>query len=321
MFPIGIAATILCYYPYAQDEWWMFFSCLHAYIVQAICAIAIYGLSVKNVVIDTSDSGYENQLSRYAKRATLFKVCLVAGCLTMFALDMFPFLASNQTFCWKYHLPQYNGGVLVTLLTIAIVLIWSGTLVYGLRVNIKSAFTAAYEKVSRDEEMEAQNAKLKEKELQELKATYGERIQIIDVVNDTIVISEEKRCVRLNKHDYRFEDIIGCQTTYDESRETKTTSAGNSKTSTGNMIKRAVVGGVISGGLGALAGAATAKRDISVESTSRVIVSRYYSLHVTINSLESPTVNIKVGEDALKARQISDIFNVIITRYSSCKRG
>ena len=321
MFPIGIAATLLCYHQYAQGEWWMFFSCLHAYIVQAVCAVAIYGLSVKNVVINTSVSDYENNLSQLTKRATLFKACIVVGYIFMFCLDMFPFLASNQAFCWNHNLPQYEGGALVTLLTIAILVIWSSMLWSILKVNIKSGFTAEYDKMRSDKEKEARYIERKARETQNLKTKYGERLQIIDVVNDTIVISEENRCVRLNGRDYKFEDIMGCQTTYEESRETKTTSAGNSKTSTGNMVKRAVVGGVLTGGLGAVAGAATAKREISVESTSRVIVSRYYTVHVTINSLESPTINIVVGEDAPKARQISDIFNVIIARYSTCARS
>lgn len=311
---VAMLVTIYLYDQYVQDVFWMFFSCLHAYLIQVFCAVGLYGLSEKEVIVDTSDSDYQTRLSQYKKCSNIFKILFSIGFIIIICLDAFPFLASNQSFCWKYGIPHYEGGVLVTILTMLILLIWIGLLAAIFNVNITTAFAKTYDKMLNDEKLLAQQREHKEREIQEIKTKYGERVQIIETVNDTILISEEKRCVRLKNHDYRFEDILGCRTTYDESRKTITSTSGKSKTSNANMLKRAVVGGVLTSGIGALAGAVTAKKDISMESTSHDVVSRYYSVHVTINSIYTPTIEIKIGEDARKSRYVSDLFNIIIVR-------
>lgn len=78
-----------------------------------------------------------------------------------------------------------------------------------------------------------------------------------------VFVYEQPEIIFLNGREYKFADILGYSLVDDATNETITTSEGVAKTSTGSMLGRAVVGGVLTGGLGAVAGAATAASAIS----------------------------------------------------------
>lgn len=80
------------------------------------------------------------------------------------------------------------------------------------------------------------------------------------------------------------------------------------------MLGRAVVGAIAFGEVGALAGASTAKRNIAVNSSSKTTTVHKYQLYININSLETPTITIPLGEDSQKAYELANLFNVIIER-------
>lgn len=121
----------------------------------------------------------------------------------------------------------------------------------------------------------------------------------------------------IKSKEYNFSDILGYSLVDDVTSETITTSTGTAKTSTGNMIGRAVVGGVLTGGLGAVAGAATAKKNISDNAISQPTTKHKFTLYINVNNLQEPTVTLKIGDDVSKAQKLVGVISVIIERNKS----
>ena len=89
-------------------------------------------------------------------------------------------------------------------------------------------------------------------------------------------------------------------------------------TNTGSMIGRGVVGGVLLGGVGALAGASTAKRSSETEFGSQKEVKSQF-LSLTLNSLSIPNLTFYFGTDstpqqAANYRKAISIFDIIVAR-------
>lgn len=80
------------------------------------------------------------------------------------------------------------------------------------------------------------------------------------------------------------------------------------------MVGRAVVGGVLTGGLGAVAGAATAKKNVSDNATSQTTTTHKYTLYINVNNLQEPTISLNIGNDASTAQKLAGAMNVIIER-------
>lgn len=129
-----------------------------------------------------------------------------------------------------------------------------------------------------------------------------------------VLIFEKSSIIIINSKEYKFSDILGYSLVDDATSETITTSTGTAKTSTGSMLGRAVVGGVLTGGLGAVAGAATAKKNISDNATSQTTTTHKYTLYINVNSLQEPTIALKIGDNASKAQKLAGAINVIIER-------
>lgn len=133
-------------------------------------------------------------------------------------------------------------------------------------------------------------------------------------VQNHFLVYEGSQTIVLNQREYKFIDILGYSLVDDATSETVMTSTGESKTSTGSMIGRAVVGGVLTGGLGAVAGAATAKRKTSDLGTSSTTTTHKYTVFVTVDSLANPTEKLYIENSSDKAHKIASVLNVIIER-------
>lgn len=133
-------------------------------------------------------------------------------------------------------------------------------------------------------------------------------------IEKRVLIFEQSSIIIINSKEYKFSDILGYSLVDDATSETITTSTGTAKTSTGSMLGRAVVGGVLTGGLGAVAGAATAKKNITDKATSQTTTTHKYTLYINVNSLQEPTIALKIGPNASKAQKLAGAINVIIER-------
>ena len=133
-------------------------------------------------------------------------------------------------------------------------------------------------------------------------------------INTHVMLFESSQIIRIKAQEYKFSDILGYSLVDDATSETITTSTGTAKTSTGSMLGRAVVGGVLTGGLGAVAGAATAKKNISDNATSQTTTMHNYTLYINVNSLQEPTTSLNLGNDVSIAQKLAGAVNVIIER-------
>ena len=133
-------------------------------------------------------------------------------------------------------------------------------------------------------------------------------------INTHVMLFESSQIIRIKAQEYKFSDILGYSLVDDATSETITTSTRTAKTSTGRMLGRAVVGGVLTGGLGAVAGAATAKKNISDNATSQTTTMHNYTLYINVNSLQEPTISLNLGNDVSIAQKLAGAVNVIIER-------
>lgn len=135
-----------------------------------------------------------------------------------------------------------------------------------------------------------------------------------------VMICESSQVVIIQAKEYKFSDILGFSLVDDATSETFTTSSGTATTSTGSMLGRAVIGGVLTGGLGAVTGAATAKKDIMDNASSQTTTTHNYTLYINVNSLQEPTIALAIGKDTSKAQKLAGLLNIIIERNNIQKQ-
>lgn len=137
--------------------------------------------------------------------------------------------------------------------------------------------------------------------------------------SDHVFFFEQSAMMVLYNEPISFEKIIGFSLNDDTKTimQNETTYTSTTTTSTGSMLGRAVAGGVLLGGVGALAGATTAKKETittpSLGQTTTTIKHKY-DLYLNIDSLSNPTRVIDLGTDTLKANNLANAINVIIQR-------
>lgn len=162
-----------------------------------------------------------------------------------------------------------------------------------------------------------------------LEAKREELVLRMGVPDKTIILKENdlnqeirayasKRIITILGKDYDFSSIIECHLTDNttvEKGETTISSTGTQKTNGGSMLGRAVVGGVLAGGVGAAIGGATARRN--TESTSVVHqgmdkTHHDYVVWITVKDIAKPLIQLPLGKDGVKANEIVSLMNAII---------
>lgn len=150
--------------------------------------------------------------------------------------------------------------------------------------------------------------------LEELKSTFNAPItKVINYdIQKYVFISEEKSLIMLNEHIYHFKEILDF-TLSDNSVVVFTPTTSKTTTNTGSMLGRAIVGGVLTGGVGAVIGGATASQTTQTsKGTSHT--KHDYTLVITVNNLSNPVENIHIGWRENYAREISSILSIIVSR-------
>lgn len=151
---------------------------------------------------------------------------------------------------------------------------------------------------------------------EELISKYGESdktfiFEELNLQKEIIVFGKVNRIWLLGK-DLPMSDILSC--TFNDNQHTvKGSVSYETKTSTGNMAKRAIVGGVLTGGVGAVVGGATAKKETTITQENDKVI-HDYTVIININSLSEPIIRIPLGTDGTKVNEIVGLMNVIINR-------
>lgn len=181
------------------------------------------------------------------------------------------------------------------------------------------------EKKKKEEEyrlaLAEQKAIEKEKKYNELTAMISSPDKVIEYDYDHyIMVNESTSQIMLNEHIYNFKDIIN-YTMSDNATVIQKHSGGEisstSSTDTGSMLGRAVVGGVLAGGVGAAIGGSTAKRETTssvAPTTTTSSTIHDYLIAVTVNSLSNPIERLRLGEDGRNTNEICALLSVIISR-------
>lgn len=140
--------------------------------------------------------------------------------------------------------------------------------------------------------------------------------------NEILVFSQTKHVIIVQK-EYSFSDILDCIVNDDvKERDTVQTFRGNStatsKANTGNMVGRAIVGGVLLGGAGAVIGGSTAKRNTIIEhgtdtSIHHKEIEHNYTVTITVKDITNPIIYINVGSNTALKDEIVSLMKVIMS--------
>lgn len=183
----------------------------------------------------------------------------------------------------------------------------------------------ARQEAQRKYEEKAQQEAQKNKELYDsLISRYGECTVSInwkdwktrpnDNLDKFVLIFEEPKIIIIKSKEYKFSDILGYSLEDNAINETTTFSEGDAKASTGSMLGRAAVGGLLTGGLGAVAGAVTAKKNISTDSVSTTKTTHNYIMYINVNNLQDPVITLCIGNMSGNAQKLASVLNIIIER-------
>lgn len=170
------------------------------------------------------------------------------------------------------------------------------------------------------QEEKEKNDKLKEEyeqEKEQLIDQYGELTREFNFpsddlfkvpkVSESVFVFEKSKKIIINNDCYDFADIVECRLIDKLQGETILTT----RTSTGSMLGRAVVGGVLTGGVGAVIGAATAKQKTIAKPTGN----NDFEIMLSVNSIKNPIVKIPCGKHSDSANELYAILNLIIKNY------
>ena len=139
-------------------------------------------------------------------------------------------------------------------------------------------------------------------------STYGSS----NYTDKYIFIYEASSHIIIRDIVYKFSDIITCELT-NNSQTIYSSVESHTRTNTASTLGRAVVGGVLLGGAGAIIGGATAnKRTIVNKQLAKT--TNNYSIHLTVNKITDPYLSIKIGENENLARNLYSLFSVITER-------
>lgn len=150
----------------------------------------------------------------------------------------------------------------------------------------------------------------------ELISKYGEPDKTIILedlnINKEIIAFGKVNRIWILGNDLPMCDVLSC--TFNDNQEViKGKVTYETKTKSGNMVKRAVVGDVLFGGAGAVIGGSTAKKTTTAIQENDKI-QHDYTVIINVNSLSNPVIRIYLGQKGHKVNEIVGLMNVIIGR-------
>ena len=196
------------------------------------------------------------------------------------------------------------------LILVAIFLIIGVGFTYGIIKAIDNKQSAEFE-AAQEEAQKRKNAIAKKESIIQ---KYGEATAEIAVGDDFLMFFESSKIALIQENPIPFNKILSYSLCDNQQIIATTTGEANSSTSTGSMAGRALVGGVLLGGVGALAGAATAKRDTEINTTTSYDTRHDYIIYLSLNDMANPQVIIRFGNDADSANKAASIFGIIINQ-------
>lgn len=128
--------------------------------------------------------------------------------------------------------------------------------------------------------------------------------------NSIIMVWMKAGRIFIAGRDLLINDILGFELV-DNSTVKKGSVFYETKTNAGNMVKRAVIGGILLGGVGAAIGGVTAKRKTITNQQNDEIIHNY-TLIININNISNPVINYYLGDNATRAREVVGLLNALV---------
>lgn len=205
--------------------------------------------------------------------------------------------------------------IYIIAILIVVIVIWR--LISGPNAEEVDTYKGACEFDELEQELRDHALKINDEfnSLSELYGNLSAKIVLDDEssldINKMILVYEESEVVILESKKYSFADILDFQIIDNETKQTIATTSGANSASNGSVFGRALVGGALMGGLGAVAGATTAKRNVSENTTSTTHTNHSYTLYVSVNNFQEPVISIWLGNNTVKTQQVASVFKII----------
>lgn len=110
-----------------------------------------------------------------------------------------------------------------------------------------------------------------------------------------------------------FKDILSCSCSDNSQVLYNQTAHSTTTTDSGNMVGRAIVGGVIAGDAGAIIGGSTAQKNTTTNIQTKSTTIHDYAIIITTKDIINPTCEIHCGENEKAMNDIVGTINAIIS--------
>ena len=278
---------------FLYDTWWMFFC------VILVAAIQLFPWGFLSDIDMVEETITVDELDEYVNSETRIDLTMRICFVIIAVLNSFPFLSSSKSFLESirgYGVEPYEGGLLVTLITILLIVAWIFSAFAMKKPSIlenKNLFDSTGKTVEQKREEDRQETlRQTEIKVQQMTKKYG--VGFVSL-GSNVFANENTQKLYVNSKEIDFKDILDFSV-QDNAVTIHSEATSTAKTNTGSMLGRAVVGGALFGNAGAIIGGATAKKTIE-HSASQSSIVHDYKVIITVNSISSPNVTIKVGKD------------------------
>ena len=147
-------------------------------------------------------------------------------------------------------------------------------------------------------------------------------------IESHIYVYDKSSMLILLGEEIPYNKIVGCSLVevpeVTKKAVTEMTEETVSKTSTGSMLGRALVGGVLLGPVGAVVGGATAKRKTEATPVYKTVykdeVKIKYVVQITVNDLNNPVRSVMFGSRKEEALHLESMVNLIIAKTKSYEK-
>lgn len=191
-------------------------------------------------------------------------------------------------------------------------------------VIIGGLLGARNERKKMEEKKQEQDSKQNEldEKIKELESQYGQTDIIIPVSDDLKIESRVISFSAVGKiyitgNMYNMADILD-YSVMNNSYLQEGAKEYKSKAGLGSTVARAAVGGVLTGGVGAVIGGTTGKRTTTERKIEDDKVIRDYSIMISLNDFKTPSVLLKINNDKVLA-DLNGLFNTILLRNKTSK--
>ena len=235
-----------------------------------------------------------------------------------------PFIAATPLLMWydSYLVDKHGGYCYSTIPTflifcpifIAIILFIAGWISYECRKEDKEIEKKFKEDKIKEDEQKLLDDKYKQS-IEKTSQRYGIVTRYYDFgtksVDNSILLFADSKKIWIFGKVYDFDDILDCNIK-DEPHVEKASVTFKTTTSSGSMLGRAVVGGILTGGVGAIIGGVTAKKKTVAVPLGSDKTIHDFTVVININDLSSPIVYVRCGSDEMLANEVFGLINVII---------